>query len=140
MGLLLDEDYVYLTEIGLKYVEVAEPRFLIFRNFVLPGGVYKSGSEVKNAVDVLYVIPTNYNASGGDMFWVYPYLERVDGKAIPNVNVGGPGQDSRSHDGIEYLRWSRHWHNKPWIPKVDNVQKIVDRITWAFAHPDAKRT
>lgn len=138
MGLLLDDDYAYLAESGLAYVEVEAPRFLIFRDFRLPAGVYKSGTEIRDVVDVLYVIPGNYNASGGDMFWVYPYLERVDGKVIPNVN--GPGQDSRTQDGIEYLRWSRHWHNKPWRPKIDNVQTIVDRITWAFAHPDAKRT
>jgi hypothetical protein len=86
-------------------------------------------------VDVLYVIPPNYNTEGGDMFWVHPYLERADGKAIPNAT--GTGVDTRTSNGIEYLRWSRHWNNRPWKPKVDNVQKIVDRITWAFAKPDA---
>lgn len=138
MPMLFESDYRYLAGIGMEYVEDEESRFLIFKNFPLPAGVYVSGGAPRDAVDVLYVIPPNYNTEGGDMFWVHPQLERADGKAIPNVN--GPGQDSRTHAGIEYLRWSRHWNNRPWKPKVDNIEKIIDRVTWAFAIPDATRS
>ena len=135
--MLLDEDYEYLTEIGLEIEEVEGSRFVIFKNFKLPDNVYKSGSENLQVVDVLYVVPDNYNTSGGDMFWVHPYLERVDGRAIPAVS--GSNQDSRSHNNVEYTRWSRHWNQKSWQPKVDNIEKVIDRITWALNNPDAKR-
>jgi hypothetical protein len=138
MGLLFDSDYEFLSEIGLKVIEDELNRFLILKEFPLPEGVYTVNGHARNAVDVLYIIPPNYNTEGGDMFWVDCQLERVDGVAIPNIN--GPGQDSRTYDGVEYLRWSRHWNNKPWQPKVDNIQKIIDRLTWAFKNPDAKRT
>jgi hypothetical protein len=138
MSLLLDEDYQYLAGTGLEVDEDERSRFVIFRDFPLPKGMYKDGAETLEAVDVLFVVPGNYNASGGDMFWVHPFLTRVDGKAIPAVS--GPRQDSRTHAGTEYTRWSRHWNGKPWKPKVDNIQTVVDRITWALANPDAKRT
>lgn len=137
MALLLDEDYAYLTEAGIEFEEDEANKFLIFRNFPLPEGLYNAGADVRTSVDVLYIIPSNYNTTGGDMFWVNPSLTRVDGVVIPAVS--GPGQDSRTHANIEFLRWSRHWGNKPWKPKIDNVRTIVDRLTWAFTNPDAKR-
>lgn len=138
MPLLFDGDYAYLQEIGQAHVEDEASRFLIFLNFPLPQGIYKSGGMVLSAVDVLYVIPPNYNTEGGDMFWLNLKLERVDGHPIPNIS--GPNEDSRTSNGTEYLRWSRHWNNKPWRPKVDNIEQIIGRLTWAFANPDAKRS
>ncbi|WP_136420356.1 E2/UBC family protein [Herbaspirillum sp. ST 5-3] len=138
MSLLFDSDYEYLKEVGQEYVEDEASRFLILKRFPLPNGVFKVGEIPSTSVDVLYIIPPNYNTEGGDMFWLNCRLERVDGKPIPNIS--GPGEDSRTHDGVEYLRWSRHWHNKPWRPKNDNIEQIISRLTWAFANPDAKRT
>jgi hypothetical protein len=137
MSLLLDEDYCFLDEAEFVYVEDEARRFFVFRNFRLPSGQYKSADEILSSVEVLYIIPPNYNTEGGDMFWVYPQLFRADGKTIPNAN--GPGEDSRMFEDREFLRWSRHWNNSPWKPKIDNVHRIVDRITWAFANPDATR-
>lgn len=137
MPLLFETDYQYLGGIDLDYVEDEASRFLILKKFLLPPGVYRANGHPRAAVDVLYVVPPNYNVEGGDMFWVNPQLERIDGKPIPNIS--GPGQDSRTHNEVEYMRWSRHWNNRPWRPKVDNIQMIVDRITWAFKHPDAER-
>lgn len=134
MPLLLDSDYVYLAEAGFDVIEDEESRFLIFRDFPLPADLYIAAGVPQQAADVLYVVPPNYNTAGGDMFWVRQALERTDGKAIPNV--AGPGQDSRSHDEVEYRRWSRHWNNREWRPKVDNIRKVVDRIRWAFEYPD----
>jgi hypothetical protein len=137
MPLLFDSDYEYLKEIGQDYVEDEAARFLILRGFPLPVGVYKVGDAVCTALDVLYIVPPNYNTEGGDMFWTSCKLERVDGVAIPNIS--GPAEDSRTFSGVEYLRWSRHWHKTPWRPKVDNIEQVVGRLTWAFANPDAKR-
>jgi len=140
MGLLFDFDYEYLKEISQEVEEAEDTRFIIFKNFPLPTGMYVSGGSPVEAVDVLYIIPENYNTAGGDMFWTYPLLARADGVAIPNIGTGKPREDSRTHNDREYFRWSRHWHKNPWKPKKDNVRTIIDRITWAFAHPDAKRS
>ena len=96
-----------------------------------------SGGKPISSVDVLNVIPANYNTAGCDMFWVYPQLVRADGKAIPQVS--GPNADSRTHNGVEYCRWSRHWNKNPWKPKVDNAQTILNRLEWALKNPDADK-
>jgi hypothetical protein len=137
MSLLLDTDYAHLAEIGQNVLEDEEARFLIFKDFPLPEGHYVAADGPRSVVDVLYILPDNYNTAGGDMFWVAPMLSRADGVAIPNIS--GPGDDSRKFDEVEYVRWSRHWNNKPWKPKVDDIRTIVGRLTWAFANPDAKR-
>ena len=133
MSLLFDADYQYLNENNLRYEEDESSRFLILREFPLPGGIYLANGQPTTVVDILYVIPSNYNTEGGDMLWLHPALSRADGIAIPNAN--GPGEDSRTYQGVEFVRWSRHWNNRPWQPKVDAIAKIIDRLTWVFANP-----
>ncbi|WP_027168873.1 E2/UBC family protein [Mesorhizobium sp. WSM3224] len=140
MPLLFDSDYEILHKAGVDFEEEDGARFLLFKNFPLPKDVYLVDEKPADAVHVLYVIPQNYNSSGGDMFWVHPRLHRSDGKPIPNT--GGPrsNEDSRTHNGLVFCRWSRHWHNNLWKPKVDNIRTIMDRISWAFKYPDARRS
>lgn len=137
MPLLFEDDYNTLRDARLNCEEEESSRFLVFKDFPLPESVYVSDNKSLQAVNVLYIIPPNYNTEGGDMFWVYPRLQRADGVAIPATS--GPNEDSRTYNGIEYFRWSRHWNKNPWKPKIDNIQTIIDRITWAFNYPDAKR-
>ncbi|MDB5556028.1 MAG: hypothetical protein JWL86_6012 [Rhizobium sp.] len=137
MALLFDEDYEVLKEAGLQYEEDEANRFLVIKNFPLSPGLYVGGGTAVNAVAILNVIPTNYNTAGCDMFWVHPQLARADGKDIPAVS--GPNQDSRTFNGAEYLRWSRHWNKHPWQPKVDKVRTILDRLEWALKNPDADK-
>ncbi|MER9882094.1 E2/UBC family protein [Mesorhizobium sp. M0118] len=141
MTLLFDEDYQILKDAGLTFTEDEASRFFIFRDFPLPEDVYTANGQVRATVDVLYAVPPDYNTSGGDMFWVHPQLARADSKPIPNIGTTGPNQDSRTYAGVEYTRWSRHWHQPGvrWKPKVDDIRVIIDRITWAFSYPDAKR-
>lgn len=136
MALLLEEDYEYLSSIGLDIAEDEAQRFLIFQNFPLPKGMYRSeaGDDVDSA-RILVVIPPNYNASGNDMFWTEPALRMVDGTTIPQVG----GTDTRNFQGSVFERWSRHWNKTGWKPKQDNVRTIIDRVTWALANPTAKR-
>jgi hypothetical protein len=139
VALLFDEDYVILKETGLAYEEDEANRFLILKNYPLAKGLYVAGGNAADAVNVLSIIPPNYNTQGCDMFWVYPQLSRADGKAIPNI--GGPAhdQDPRTYKAIVYCRWSRHWNKIPWRAKQDNVQTILNRIEWALRNPDADR-
>lgn len=140
MPLLLDDDYRFLKNAGLDYEEDEAQRFLVLKRYPLSAGLYVAGGKPVDCVDVLNVIPPNYNTQGPDMFWLYPQLARADGRAIPNINGPGPSQDSRTYKDIEYCRWSRHFHNKPWKPKVDNIEKVLSRIEWALRNPDAHRS
>lgn len=139
MALLLDEDYEILESSGLEYEEDESNRYLILTNFPLKDGLYVHDGDPLTEVEVLVEIPPNYNTQGNNMFWTYPVLKRADGKAIPRASDVN-GTDPRHYDGKEYCRWSRHW-NKPksWKPKEDNIQKIIDRITWALTKPDANQ-
>lgn len=134
MALLLDEDYQKLDEIGVSYAEEDGQRFLVFKNYPLPDGLYKQAD-----CDVLVVIPTNYNQAGNDMLWTKPRLTRMDGKPIPKTNEYG-GSDSRLFEGQEFCRWSRHWNSgsSRWRSGEDDITTIQRRIEWALRHPDAQ--
>jgi hypothetical protein len=137
MSLLFDEDYKILKESGLEFEEDGGQRFLVIKNFPLPPALYNHNGVLLDQVEILWIVPPNYNTSGGDMFWVHPALARADGKLIPNV-AGFGGGDPRHYNGKEYCRWSRHWPAESWKPKVDNIQKVLDRIEWALKKPDTK--
>lgn len=136
MALLYEEDYEILKNSGLEYEEDEGQRYLIIKNFPLPTGLYVYGGSALEQVEVLWIVPTNYNTSGGDMFWVHPAMARADGKVIPNAE-GFAGSFARFYNGKEYCRWSRHWQAESWKSKVDNIQKVLDRIEWALKRPDA---
>lgn len=138
MALLFDEDYQILRDSGLEYEEDERQRFLVIKNFPLPLDVYVHTGVALEQVEVLWIVPPNYNTSGGDMFWVNPALERADGKAIPAA-FGFGGGDPRHHNGKEYCRWSRHWKAETWKPKIDNIEKVLGRIEWAFTNPDTNK-
>jgi len=138
MSLLLDEDYEILKNAGLDYEEDENSRFLILKNFPLKENLYSYADEKLSDVEILIIIPANYNTSGNNMLWTHPELKRTDAKAIPAAF--GFGQiDARQHNGKEYCRWSRHYKPDSWKAKVDNIQKILDRIEWALSNPDATK-
>lgn len=138
MGLLFDEDYEYLKESGLEFEEDETHRFLVIKNFPLPSGLYIHDGTSLDKVEVLWIVPSNYNTSGGDMFWVHPALARADGKVIPAAAAFGGG-DPRHFKDKEYCRWSRHWPPGSWKPKDDTILKVLDRIEWALRKPDANK-
>ena len=138
MTLLTDEDYEILKEVGLEFEEDPKQRFLVILNFPLLPDLYSHEGQALDQVEVLWIVPADYNTSGGDMFWVHPPLVRTDGKAIPNTFAFGGG-DPRHHNGKEYCRWSRHWKPTSWRPKIDNIQKVLDRIEWALKRPDTNK-
>jgi len=138
MSLLFDEDYEILKNSGLDYEENESNRFLVIKDFPLKSGLYEYENKPIDKVNVLVIIPNNYNTSGNDMFWVDPPLTRIDKKQIPSAFVSGQ-PDSRIYNGKEFCRWSRHFKPESWNPKIDDVQKILDRIEWALKKPDAQR-
>lgn len=131
--MLLEEDYEYLRDISQEYEEVEAQRYLIFKDFPLPESVYESAGLTAINVDVLIEMPSIYNNAGPDMFWTAPYLTLAGGATI---KAAGQGSDTRTHNGVIFERWSRHWGKAGWRPRQDCISTVVDRINWAFANPD----
>lgn len=138
MPLLFDEDYDILENSGLVYEEDEASRFLIIKDYPLKPNLYKYNETPIDKVDVLVVIPPNYNTSGTDMLWTYPPLKRIDNIPIPCTMDFGGG-DARFFGGKEFCRWSRHYQPNSWSPKIDNIQKILSRIEWALRNPDSQK-
>lgn len=134
MAMFLDEDYDELEQRDLSYVEDETNRFFVIQNYELPSGLYQQAF-----CDVLVVVPANYPQAGNDMFWTYPRLTRADGKPIPNTTEVGGG-DSKSFDGKEFCRWSRHWNggSSVWRPGMDGIVTILRRVECALRKPDTK--
>lgn len=137
MALLFEHDYEILKSAGLDFEEDNTNRFLVLKNFPLKKGMYKSGEIDLEEVEVLVVIPPNYNSIGNDMLWIYPELKRTDGVSIPAALP--PGKNSKTYDNKVYCRWSRHYVANSWNSKVDNIQKILDRIEWALTNPSTNK-
>jgi len=138
MALLFDEDYEILKDSGLVYEEDETSRYLIIKNYPLQKAFYQFNGQPLEQVEILVVIPPNYNTSGNDMFWTHPPLSRIDTLPIPAI-LGIGGGDSRFYQNVEYCRWSRHYEPSSWSPKIDNIQKILSRIEWALKNPNAVR-
>ena len=134
MALLFDSDYEILANSGLEIEEDENKRYLIIKNYPLKPGLYKYDDKPIEQVDVLIVIPGNYNTSGNDMFWFHPPLTIANNNPIPAANTFGQG-DSRIHKSKEYCRLSRHFRPETWKPKIDNIQKILSRLEWALKNP-----
>jgi Prokaryotic E2 family E/Multiubiquitin len=133
--LLLDEDYEELRRRGIDWEEDGDRRYLVFKDYALPGGIY-----VQTSANVLVQIPANYNHDGIDMLWVAPHLTRTDGKDVPAHAATGSTKNVH-HAGMEFCRWSRHWNEtyNRWRPGVDAIETILRRVRWALEHPDADR-
>jgi hypothetical protein len=138
MPLLFDEDYEILNDSGLAFEEDETNRYLIIKNYPLQNNFYQYNGQPLEYVEILVVIPLNYNTSGNDMFWTHPPLSRIDGLPIPNV-FGLGGDDARFFQEKEYCRWSRHYNPSSWTPKTDDVQKILSRIEWALKNPNSQK-
>jgi hypothetical protein len=136
MSLLLDEDYEILGNAGLTCEEDEANRFLVITNYPAPVGLYVSGGQPVTELEVLVIIPQNYNTSGTDMLWTHPAITRTDGGPMPAV-MGYGGGDPRHYKGKEFCRWSRHYNGSSWKTKIDNVEKILGRIEWALQNPTA---
>lgn len=139
MPLLRDVDYAHLKECGLQHAEDETQRHFVVCDYPLPEGLYCHNGTPRERVSVLLRIPTNYNISGCNMFWVHPSLKRVDGKAIPAASTDPTDKHSLVFQGNTYCRWSRHYKKEQWKPGTDGLEKLLSQIEWALRNPDADK-
>ena len=108
---LPQEDLDWLHNSGRRFELVAEGGVLrvVLYGFPLPAGYRHS------QVDVNVRIEPGYPDTQIDMVYVYPALERADGRTIPATCL-------EPFDGKEWQRWSRHrTPANPWRPGIDNL-------------------
>ena len=108
---LPQEDLDWLDSYADRFELVAEGgvlRVVIYGFHVPPG--YR-----QHQVDACVRIEPGYPDTQIDMVYVYPALERADGRTIPATCL-------EPFDGKEWQRWSRHrTPANPWRPGVDNL-------------------
>ena len=108
---LPQEDLHWLDNSSGRFELVAEGGILrvVIYGFPVPPGY------CQRQVDVNVRIEPGYPDTQIDMVYVYPALERTDGRKISATCL-------EPFDGKEWQRWSRHrTPANPWRPGVDNL-------------------
>jgi hypothetical protein len=112
---LLEEDEVYLQakQYAWDLLPNGNGGYLILKNYALAAGKYD-----REIVDVLICIPTGYNNSKLDMFYV-----------DPEVRLAATGQHPEAashfevHAGRRWQRFSRHL--TAWRAGIDTLQNFL---------------
>lgn len=121
---LLAIDETGLDDRKLKWSTIIDGgrRWLLLRDYPLPGGYTAEGT------DVAIEIPVSYNAAELDMFYCNPPLALVTGRTIPQTN------SSQTIRGAMYQRWSRHrGPASRWRSGKDNVLSHLALVDEALA-------
>ncbi len=115
---LSEDDVEFLHANKYEYETISENRVnrLVINNFSVPPGYNIE------TVNLFLRIEQNYPDSEIDMFYVYPHLQRSDGKGIRALTY-------ENFEGKSWQRWSRHrsGENK-WRPGIDGVRTHIELI------------
>lgn len=113
---LPESDETFLNGFGYVWETILEEpsRWLILRSFTLPSGY------TVQACDLAILVAPMYPDAALDMAYVYPWLQRSDGRPIPQTQI------PQQIEGRCYQRWSRHRSQEnPWRPGEDNLESHV---------------
>jgi Prokaryotic E2 family E len=112
-----DEDF--LDGLGLIWETIVEGqlRWLLLRSFPIPPGYGRT------VADIAVLIQPGYPPGLIDSAYVYPSLNRLDGRVIPNA------QGTHVIDGRTWQFWSRHRlpELNPWVEGEDD---LTSHIHW----------
>ena len=117
-----DEDF--LDDVGCPWETILEgpSRWLILRGYALPPGY------TQKVVDLAVLIAPMYPPGALDMAYVFPWLQRVDGRPIPQTQI------PQMIEGRSWQRWSRHrTQANPWMPGEDDLASHVHYAQSWFA-------
>lgn len=108
---LPQEDLKWLNSTSRSFELIAKGGVLrvVLYGFPIPRGY------LRRQADVNVRIESGYPDTQIDMVYVYPALQRADGKPIAAISTD-------EFDGKQWQRWSRHrTPANPWRPGVDNL-------------------
>ena len=115
---LLEEDEKYLSQKGYKWEFLAdgENGALIIKDYPVNEGVFD-----RPKIDLLIIIPAQYNNAKLDMFYVDPSLKKKDG-SYPNA-----AEHFEDRAGRRWQRFSRHLNS--WLPGIDSLAGFMSLIS-----------
>jgi hypothetical protein len=122
------QDLLFLDGLGKEWEIIVDGSiWVLIYAFTLPPGY--SQSEVILAVR----IEGGYPMTPLDMMYVYPEIQRTDGKSIVAADV------PQTLDQKQFQRWSRHrTPENPWISGQDSLETHYYLIEEAFRSELAK--
>jgi len=120
--ILPQEDIEWLDRAPYPFELVAEGGVLrvVLYDFPIPPGYQQVHANLNVRIEA------GYPDSQIDMVYVYPALERTDGKPIAAIS-------SDDFDGKQWQRWSRHrTQANPWRPGIDNLATHFGLVEYWF--------
>jgi len=126
---LPEEDVNFLNGLELTWETVNDRgmQWVIIHDYPVAPGYNQ------NKVSVAIKIETGYPRSPLDMAYLFPDLQRLDGKTI-NAICG------QLIDGVQYQRWSRHRTlQNPWREGVDDLSTHMTLVSFWFEQEFLKR-
>lgn len=114
---LPEEDELYLKEKGFSYEVMPQGNegLLIIKDYPVNSAIYDH-----EKIDLLIFIPTGYNISKLDMFWVCPHLKLKDGSYPQAANY------FQDYIGRNWQRFSRHL--QAWQPGIDGLPMFLSFV------------
>ncbi|MGF6210380.1 multiubiquitin domain-containing protein [Comamonas sp. 4034] len=111
---VLKVDEQFLDGMGLRWEAVVvdgQAQWLVIHDYLLPAGY------APQTVQLALNIPKDYPAAQIDMFYFWPHVCLVSGRAIPSTQV------TATVDGNVFQGWSRHRNAaSKWDENSDNVR------------------
>ena len=119
---VLDQDRVFLDRYGLQWEIIVEGQpWVLLHSFPVPPGA------IQTHVTVAIRMETGYPLTALDMMYVFPPIQRFDGRAIPQTEA------VQGLDGKQFQRWSRHRTGaNPWNPGEDSLETHIYLIEEYF--------
>lgn len=112
---LLADDEFFLHQYGLPWESIVDgSRWVLIHGFPTHEGYNYAKASIAIRLE------RGYPQTALDMVYIYPRLERKDGKPIPQTN------SKQRLDNKEWQRWSRHrTKQNPWRPGEDNLETHI---------------
>jgi Prokaryotic E2 family E/Multiubiquitin len=125
---VLDQDRAFLDSYGLPWEIIHDgSAWVILHEYPLPTGYTAERCSVAIRIE------QGYPYTALDMMYVFPALQRADGRPIPQTQCSQPIDDK------SYQRWSRHRQpDDPWKPGQDSLETHVYMIEDWFARELAR--
>ena len=120
---LLPHDQEFLDKYSLPWETIVDgSHWVLVHDFPTDDGYSPAAASIAIRIE------TGYPQTALDMVYVYPHLDRRDGKPIPCT------EGRQRIDDVDWQRWSRHRSAaNPWAPGEDSIEHHVYLVDDWFA-------
>lgn len=123
---LPEDDAVFLMEKYSGHVvrQVGSEIHVLLPDFTFPA------TYTPTSVQLLIRLPAGYPNAAPDMFWTKPDVTLTSGafpEACAHKEVPGSGKGVEVYEGVQWQRWSRHFHGG-WVVGRHGLRSFVAAI------------